>query len=69
MATSRVPSFFWVLLFWGVTSFEPIGLPRFRHILDLFVDCPTGTLIRAGVFAAEIYDFVTFFVSMNASGN
>ncbi|RVW98763.1 Cation/H(+) antiporter 20 [Vitis vinifera] len=67
-ASSRKPSFSWVLLFRGVTSFEPTGLPRFRRILDSFVNCPTGTSIRAGVFAAGICDFVTFFVSMNASG-
>ena len=69
MASFRVSSFYWVLLFWGVTSFEPTSLPHFRHILDSFVNCHTGTSIRAGVFAIGICDFVTFFVSMNASGN
>ena len=69
VASSRVPSFSWVLLFRGVTSFEPTGLPRFRHILDSFINCPTGTSIRAGVFAVGICDFVTFFVSMSAFGN
>ena len=62
MASSRVSSFSWVLLFRGVTSFEPIGLPYFRRILDSFINCPTGTSICAGVFAAGIYDFVMHLV-------
>ena len=52
-----------------VTSFEPIGLPRFRRILDSFANCLSRTLIRAGAFVAGICDFVTFFASTNASGN
>ena len=67
--SSGVSIFICVLLFRGVTYFEPIGLPRFRPILDSFSNCPSGTLIRAGAFAAEICDFVTFFASTNASGN
>ena len=43
MVSSRVPSFSWVLLFLGVTSFEPTGLPRFKRILDSFINCPIGT--------------------------
>ena len=57
------------MLFWGVTSFEPTVLPCFRRILDSFVNYPIGTSIHAGVFVVGICDFVTFFVSMNASGN
>ena len=70
MASSRVLSFHCVLLFKGVTSFEPIGLPRFRRILDSFVKYSTRTSIRAGVFAVGICDFVIFlFVSVNVSSN
>ena len=69
MASSKVPSFFCILLFQGVTSFDLIGLPCFRHILDSFVNCPTWTSIHVGVFTVGICDFVTFFVSMNASGS
>ena len=58
-----------VLCFQGVISFEQIGLPRFRRILDSFDNCPPGTLIRVGAFTAGICDFVTFFVSIKASGN
>ena len=64
MASFKVPSFSWVLLFWGVPSFEPICLSRFKRILDSFVNCPIGTSIRVGVFAVKICDFVTFFVLM-----
>ena len=49
-------------------SFEPI-VSHFKHILDSFSNCPSGISIRAGAFATGIYDFVTFFVSINASGN
>ena len=34
MAFFKVPSFSWVLLFRGVTSFESTSLPRFDRILD-----------------------------------
>ena len=58
------------VLFRGVISFEPIGdLPCYKRILDLFVNCPSRTSIRAGVFAAGICDFVTFFVSIKTSSN
>ena len=50
MASFRVLSFSWVLLFWGVTSFESIGLPCLRRILDLFVNYFIGTSICVGVF-------------------
>ena len=43
-----------VLIFQGVASFQPIGLPHFRRIEDLFANYPLGTLIRAGAFAAGI---------------
>ena len=43
-----------VLIFRGVTSFEPVGLPRFKRIEDSFANCPSRTLIRAGAFAAWI---------------
>ena len=58
-----------VHLFRGVISFEQIGLPHFRSILDSFSNCPLGTLIHARAFAVGICDFVTFFVSIKASSN
>ncbi|MFS7949081.1 hypothetical protein Hanom_Chr06g00567371 [Helianthus anomalus] len=49
----------------GFLSLEPIGLPRF-----LCMVIASGiTSIRAGAFDAGICDFVTLFVSVNASGN
>ena len=69
MASSKVSSFSNVLLFWGFISFEPTILLCFRRILHSFVNCPTRTSIRVGVFAVGVCDFVTFFISMNASGN
>ncbi|MFS8010954.1 hypothetical protein Hanom_Chr14g01303061 [Helianthus anomalus] len=51
--------------FRGFLSLEPIGLPRFRCIV-----ISSGiTSIRAGAFDAGTCDFVTLFVSVNASGN
>ena len=32
----------------GATSFDPIGLPCFKRILDSFPFYPSGTSIRAG---------------------
>ena len=43
-----------VLLFRGVTSFESIGLPHFRRILDSFANFPSRTLIHAGALAVGI---------------
>ena len=43
-----------VLIFQGVTSFEPIGLPRFRLMLDSFANCPSETRIWAESFAVGI---------------
>ena len=40
MVSSKVPSFSWVLLFQGITSFELIGQPCFKRILDSFVNYP-----------------------------
>ncbi|KAF5789855.1 hypothetical protein HanXRQr2_Chr09g0376161 [Helianthus annuus] len=49
----------------GFLSLEPIGLPLF-----LCMVIASGiTSIRAGAFDAGICDFVTLFVSVNASGN
>ena len=58
-----------VLFFRGVISFESIGLPRFRHNLYSFANCPLRTSIRTRVFEVGICDFVTFFVSIKAYGN
>ena len=58
-----------VLHFRGVMSFDPMGLPRFERVLDSYAFCPSVILTRPGTFAAEICDFVTFFVSTNAFGN
>ena len=70
MAYSRVPSFLsCVFFFRGVTSFELIGLPRFRRILNSFFNYPIQTSIYVGIFAVKICVFVTFFVLMNASSN
>ena len=57
--------FSFVFSFYGdrVISFEPIDLPRFKHILDLFANFPSGTSIRAKVFTVGICDFVTFFAN------
>ena len=49
-------------------SFEPICLSRFKRILDSFANYHSKTLIRVGAFTSRICDFVTFFVSINASG-
>ena len=49
--------------------FKTIYLPHFMRILDSFANCPSDTSIRVGVFAAEICDFVTFFISIKASSN
>ena len=49
--------------------FESIGLPRFKLIFYSFANCSSGTSIRVGAFAVKICDFVTFFVSIKASGN
>ena len=46
-----------------------MGLPRFERVLDLNAFCPSVISTRVGIFAAGICDFVTFFVSTNASGN
>lgn len=60
-------------LFQGIVSLEPIGLPGFRHDLDLFVmilvKCSTRTSNHVGVFSTSVYDFVTLFALMNASNN
>ena len=69
MTSSRVLSFLCTLIFQGVTFFEPTGLPHFRCILDSFYNYPTWTSICIRVFAVRICDFITFFISMNASGN
>ena len=50
-------------------SFDPMSLPRFERVLDSYAFCPSVISTRAGTFAAGICDFVTFFVSTNASGN
>ena len=50
-------------------SFDPMGLPRFESVLDSYAFCPSVISTYAGTFAAGICDFVTFFVSTNASGN
>ena len=49
-------------------SFEPIGLSCFKHILDSFTNYSSRTPIRVREFTSRICDFVTFFVSINASG-
>ena len=49
-------------------SFDPMGLPRFERVLDSYAFCLSVISTRAGTFAAGICDFVTFFVSTNASG-
>ena len=68
---SFVGAFFFafVLLLWGATSFDLIGLPHFKHVLYLFAFCPSGASICVGAFIAGICDFVTFFESTNAFGN
>ena len=53
-SASGVSMLICVILFWGVTSFEPIGLSRFKHIEDSFANCLSGTLIGAGAFATGI---------------
>ena len=58
-----------VLRFRGVMSFDPMGLPRFERVLDSYAFCHSVISTRVGTFAAGICDFVTFFVSTNASGN
>jgi hypothetical protein len=47
------------------------GLPRFIVAFDSLAvdDCPSWTLIFLGALAAGIYDLVTFFKSVKASGN
>ena len=54
-------------------SLEQIGLPRFNRDLGsyamLLCNFPVGISIIAGIFAAEICDFVTFVESIKASGN
>ena len=50
-------------------SFKMIGLSHFKHILDSFVNRPSGTSVRGGAFPAEICDFLTFFLSINEFGN
>ena len=50
-------------------SFDPMGLPRFERVLDSYAFCLSMISTLAGTFAAGIRDFVTFFVSTNASGN
>ena len=50
-------------------SFDLMGLPRFERVLDSYAFCPSVISTRAGTFAAGICDFVTFYVSTNASGN
>ena len=54
-------------------SFESIGLPRFNHGLGSFdmllCNFPVGISILGGIFAAGIYDFVTFVESIKASDN
>ena len=61
--------FAFVLLFRGATSFDPIGLPCFKRVLDSFSFCPLGVSIRVGAFTVGKCDFVTFFALTNASGN
>ena len=50
-------------------SFNPMGHPRFERVLDSYAFCLSVISTRARTFAAGICDFVTFFVSTNASGN
>ena len=50
-------------------SFDPMGLPRFERVLDSNTFFPSVISTRVGTFAAGICDFVTFFVSTNASSN
>ena len=64
-----MPIFPCALLFRGVILFELTSLPRFRCILDSIINYPARTSICVGVFAVRTCDFVTFFVSMNASSN
>ena len=49
--------------------FDPMGLPRLERVLYSYAFCPSVISTRVGTFAARICDFVTFFVSTNASGN
>ena len=52
---------------------HPTSLSRFGRVLDLFaivlVNCPLGTLVFIGVFIAGICNFITFLLSVKASGN
>ena len=56
-------------LFQGITFFELISLLCFKHIVYSFINCLVGVPICVRVFANEICDFVTFFISMNAFDN
>ena len=73
--SSRVPSFSFVIhfLFLGTESFEPIGLLRFKCVLDslamTFFNCPLGTSICVRVFTVGMCDFVTFFIFVKTLGN
>ena len=69
MASYKVSSFPHILLFHGITSFEVASLPCFKHILDSFINYSIGISIYVGEAAITISDFITFFVSMNASSN
>lgn len=57
--------------FLALESFEPNDLPRFRRAIDSFLIAllSIGILMRAGAFSAGMCDFVTFFVSVDASRN
>ena len=73
--SSRVSSFSYVIhfLFLEIKSFELMGLPRFRCVLDSFAmtfsNCPSGTSICVGAFTGGTCDFVTFLISVKSSGN
>ena len=58
-----------VIISKGIASFKLISLAFFRRILDSFVNCVIRISIHIGVFVARICDFITFFISMKASGN
>ena len=63
-------SFFFLI---STESFEPIGLPRFRCVLNslamTFSNCSSRTSICVGTFIVDICDFVTFFIFVKTLGN
>ena len=78
VSSLTIPSFSYVVPFYFLfsffflrtESFEPIGLPHFKHVLNslsmTFSNCLSRTSICVGVFTAGTCDFVTFFISMRA---